>query len=103
MGEVNKKVGNLVVKERVSSYLAEALSLSRVTEKFRKVCLGAVLWMSFSTICINAEDAREAFHLGPIYDRVPTVFQEGERTEILGPLLSLEATHDASLFTISPL
>ncbi|HEX7858851.1 MAG TPA: hypothetical protein VF773_00850 [Verrucomicrobiae bacterium] len=42
-------------------------------------------------------------NVGPIYDQVPTVFREGERTEILGPIFSLEKSGSASLFTISPL
>jgi hypothetical protein len=45
----------------------------------------------------------KAIDLGPIYDRFPLTLKEGTRTEIAGPLVSVEKTAVDSGWTFSPL
>lgn len=44
-----------------------------------------------------------AVDLGPVYDSFPLTLQKGERTEILGPLISKEKTEVDAGWTLSPL
>jgi hypothetical protein len=64
---------------------------------FMKSVIVTVLFAFLGIWPINAVD------LGPVFDSFPLTLSDGERTEILGPILSLEKTSAASGWTFSPL
>ena len=103
MVQVNRKLMVSAQNGAKTRELARTLSITRVLKNLLQ-CSFFLLFLSRGTTAEqDAESSADWANLGFIYDRVPTVFREGERTEILGPIFSLETTTNASLFTFSPL
>jgi hypothetical protein len=102
MPKVNKKVAVRPSKGQRSPIFAKTLALTCSSKKF--ALLGSLL-ISFSANSLFAaeeESAGDWRNLGLIYDRFPTTFAAGERTEILGPMFGFERAGRGSLFSFSP-
>ncbi len=71
-----------------------------VIVKFMLRLFYRVVWL-FALFAVS--NRLQAIDLGLIYDRFPLTLQKGERTEILGPLISVEKTESDAGWTFSPL
>lgn len=100
--QVNRKKGRKGCKERKWERKARALSLSL---RFRKIALPlfSSLFLARAFAAETQDLTNSWAHFGPIYDRYKLTLEEGERTEILGPLFSKEETGAGKGFTFSPL
>ena len=85
------------------SRLARALSITRLVKNSVRCSVLISLFAWLNLFGKPVEEDNEWANFGFLYDRIPTVFREGERTEILGPILSWEKAGSGSLFTFSPL
>jgi hypothetical protein len=58
--------------------------------------------LRFLLLCLAAALTAQAIDLGPLYDSFPLTLQTGQRTELLGPLVSYEKTTNDWGWTFSP-
>jgi hypothetical protein len=103
MVEVNTNVRVWTRKSPNWRKLARTLSLTNALKIFVKGALLSSFLSPVSPLAATNSTPASSLNLGLLYDKVPTTFHDGERTEILGPLFSLEHSGTSSLFTFSPL
>lgn len=109
MVEVNKKLWICGAKAVNKVGKAFSLTLTSFTKKFRKAGFTGVLAaIAVGTAAQQNPPPSEEVdgpHFGFLYDRFSLTLDEGERTEVLGPLFSWERTGEqrqGKLFTFSP-
>jgi hypothetical protein len=103
MVEVNRKFAVWCHKRLKTAGLARTLTLSKRRKLFFRAAVSSGFLTAFFVTTASAATVDDGPNLGFIYDRVPLTLREGHRTEVLGPLLSLEKSGTGSLFTFSPL
>ena len=103
MVQVNRKLVVSLRNSAKASQLARTLSITFHVENILRCCLSIVFLCGLNLSLQGSERTNEWANFGFLFDRVPTVFRQGERTEILGPFFSWEKARNGSLFTFSPL
>ncbi len=103
MRRVNRKLSLSASKQDKMAKIAKTLSLSFHFRNFLKFSFLAIFAAQTTSSTIGTESTNQIFNSGLLYDRFPLTLLEGDRTEVLGPLFSLERSGAASLFTFSPL
>jgi hypothetical protein len=107
MPEVNRFVAVWMHLRLKFSFLAHTLSLSPSRIFFRFLFFFTAFFSLSSPVAQVSTNSQVSslspLNFGLLYDSFPLTLRPGSRSELLGPLFSLERSGSSSLFTFSPL